>query len=534
MDVENRFPKMIFTDDGWMLSEKTKITYADIENYIVNSFAGLDGAYGWSIGDHEVYHYETKIGERFGTGYTEFNEELDSFVHKKTPGVVRNITNNVNTLTENYGGPLTVISKICREHDVPFYPRIRMNSHYPIDFEHVGHGNFRREHPEWLIGKPNENIPEGTLAYGIRTGKNYAVPEVCSYMVEIICETFERFEVDGIELDFCRHPAFFRLGEERSNAILITGLISQIQTRLRIRENEIKRKLKLAVRVPPTVKDAIRIGLDVDEWIQSGLVDIVTVGIGFVPFDTPADEFVKLAENQQCAIYGCLEATAYADPLVLRAAAHGWLNSGATGVYLYNFYTMSPHWHNQTYKELTNRRFLEKSDKKYVLGMSTEPGPDSTIGWTFHHASPRTQLPLKIEDESNKKPSKISIEISDDLGDSDVIENLDSVHLAIRLENLEQKDEITLNVNGKALGVMIPEQAVMEWAHVSVEDLFWIKYPAKLNSTVLSGKLLVFQNMKETVRKGINEIEFTVNRVNDSATPAIIVGVELKMLYRKQ
>jgi len=31
-----------------------------------------------------------------------------------------------------------------------------MNSHYPIDFEHVGHGNFRREHPNWLIGKPNE------------------------------------------------------------------------------------------------------------------------------------------------------------------------------------------------------------------------------------------------------------------------------------------------------------------------------------------------------------------------------------------
>ena len=224
MDVENRFPKMIFTDDGWMLSEKTKITYADIENYIVNSFAGLDGAYGWSIGDHEVYHYETKVGERFGTGYTEFNEELDSFVHKKTPGVVRNIINNVNTLTENYGGPLTVISKICREHDVPFYPRIRMNSHYPIDLEHVGHGNFRREHPNWLIGKPNENIQKGTLAYGIRTGKNYAVPEVRSYMLEIICETFERFEVSGIELDFCRHPAFFRLGEEQSNAKLITDL----------------------------------------------------------------------------------------------------------------------------------------------------------------------------------------------------------------------------------------------------------------------------------------------------------------------
>ena len=35
-----------------------------------------------------------------------------------------------------------------------------------------------------------------------------AFAEVRLYMEKIICETFERFDVDGVELDFMRHPGW--------------------------------------------------------------------------------------------------------------------------------------------------------------------------------------------------------------------------------------------------------------------------------------------------------------------------------------
>ena len=530
MSFKRKFPKMIFTDDAWMLSERNKITYADIENYLVDSFAGLDGAYWWSIGDHEVYHYETRIGERFGSGYEQFNENLESFVHKQTPGVVQNITNNLNSLIDEYGGPLNAISEICRNNQIPFYPRIRMNSHYPIDFDHVGHGEFRRQHPEWLIGKPGEEIPKDTLEYGIRTGKDYAVPEVRSYMLDIICETFEQFEVDGVELDFCRHPAFFRLGEEKANSKLITDLVHQVKTRLNKREKELGRSLNLAVRVPPTVKDSVRIGLDIDDWIRSDLVNIVSAGIGFIPFDTPVRDFVDQAKNRECAIYGCLEGSAYADPLVLRGAANWWLNNGATGIYLYNFFTMSAQWHHQTYSELTADIGLPTSDKKYVLGKSSQPGPGSTIGWAFYHASPMTQLPMNISHET----ADLMIEIADDLDDPEVKKQVDSAALGIWFENLETDTEVKLEINGVSTGEMYYKNSQNGWENITVESLWWIKYPANLNTNIQQGYLFLSGEIKHFLSNGVNRISLTLDKVGNHLTMASIVGVELKILYNKK
>ena len=157
-----KHPQMIFTDDAWLLSRSAPVvTYKDFEEYIVSNFAGKNGAFWWSVGDHEVWHYETEIGERFGDDYDMFDEKLPSFVHHGTPGVCDAIKRNLTSLIKECGGPLTAISKICKENNIPFFPRVRMNSHYPIDTDHVAYGNFRRNHPELLIGRPGEEIVEG-------------------------------------------------------------------------------------------------------------------------------------------------------------------------------------------------------------------------------------------------------------------------------------------------------------------------------------------------------------------------------------
>ena len=101
--------------------------------------------------------------------------------------------------------------------------------HYDIDINSPRYGRFRRERPDLLIGKPGEKFEVGTLEHGIRTGLNFAFREVREHMLDIISELIEDFDVDGIELDWFRHPAFFRVEEAYDNRHLATALIKKLK-----------------------------------------------------------------------------------------------------------------------------------------------------------------------------------------------------------------------------------------------------------------------------------------------------------------
>ena len=131
--------------------------------------------------------------------------------------------------------------------------------------------------------------------------------------------------------------------------------------------------------------DSRRIGLDVDEWIETGLVDIVVVGGGFISFETPVDEFVRAAASTPCLVYGCIEATRHSDRHFLRALALRWLTDGADGIYLYNFYTMSPEWNRQTAAEFSDLATLKKLDKCYEISGTMSFSP---------HRGPQRRLPF--------------------------------------------------------------------------------------------------------------------------------------------
>ena len=147
---------IIFTDDAWIMSEEPSITPEIIREKMIRPLEGIPASLWWAVGDHEVYHHETKIGEIVGDGYD--LSELSEFERRKAL--------NVRHLTETAGGPLTVISSLCREAGIEFLPRFRMNSHYAYyraalhgDLSLPGYGRYRQENPHLLIGRPGEEHP---------------------------------------------------------------------------------------------------------------------------------------------------------------------------------------------------------------------------------------------------------------------------------------------------------------------------------------------------------------------------------------
>jgi len=532
MNKDDAFPPVIFTDDGWIMAMEPPVTAQDLRDKIVGSYAGTGGALGWSIGDHEVYHCEVESGEQYGEAVEGLDGSTHSFVHSATPGAEQRIAQNLQALVASDGGPLTVLAADCRHRGIPFFPRVRMNSHYVVDPSHPGYGRFRRESPGLLIGGLGEQLPEGSLEWAIRTGKNFAFSEVRQYMETIICEAFERFDVDGVELDFMRHPGWFRIEEAQANAYLMTDLVRRVRTRLRRAEEERGRRLRLIVRVPPTLADSLRVGLDVDTWMLEGLVDIVVVGGGFIPYETPVDEFVDAAHGTGCLVYGCIEATRYIDDRHLRGLASRWYEDGADGVYLYNFYTMSPDWNEHIFAELADVSTMARRDKIHGTDSAGPVSPVEGHSGAFRYASPSTQLPVELQSGFDGEGPLIQVRVTDDVPAAQTEGVLAACTLAIRLPHLGVGERLDVSLNDEPLSWDTARVQAGGWTRLHVADLFWADYPTTTRLVEQDTTLVEFGVAGSSLLQGVNTVEIHLGA--GSGQSVVIEGLEITIAYRKR
>ena len=507
---------LIFTDDAWIMSEEPPVTPETIREKMIRPLEGMSAALWWSVGDHEVYHHETKIGEIMGDGY-----DLSDLEERS-----RWKAQNVRSLIETAEGPVTVLASLCREADIEFIPRVRMNSHYayfmPPYAESYSpeYGRFRQEHPDLLIGRPGEDIPKGTIDWDIRTGKDYAYPAVRDYTYSIITELFERFDVDGVEMDFNRHPAMFRREEAYQNRYLMTDLVSRVRKRMDAVGAERGRKLKLCVRVPPTLADSARIGLDVRTWIEDGLVDVVVAGVGWIPFEMPIAEFVEAARGSNTSVYGCVEALRpLIDDNALRAAAYRYWQAGVDGIYLYNYFTMSPQWIRRTLPQLADPKALDRADKRYEADHADRISYGGH-GGAFRNAVPAAQLPITLAQTTSDRGPVVCIQIADDLDRAATDSALGPCTLGLTIARVVPDDEFDILVNG----------TVLPWGTgraVSTETgPTWPTFARTVG--------LQYDVGSPPLRQGVNEVE--IRRKTDSTNgqePPMLTNVEITITYRE-
>ncbi len=213
----------------------------------------------------------------------------------------------------------------------------RMNDDHGNDFLRT---QFRVDHPDCQLSK-------GALDFG-----QEAVRE---YVFRLIEEAVQRYDCDGVELDFNRFPRFFQDGTTDERVAQMNSLVERIRQMVDEQGQRRGRRLVLAVRVPsnfgralPTPQTTRELGCDVVGWAQRGLVDFVTVS-----------EFLhekynlSLAEWKQAIpqvpVYGGIECTEgpaaaqYLPAAKYRLAALRLWDQGADGIYLFNFFTTREH-----------------------------------------------------------------------------------------------------------------------------------------------------------------------------------------------
>ncbi|MDX9981015.1 MAG: hypothetical protein RBU25_13400 [Lentisphaeria bacterium] len=156
----------------------------------------------------------------------------------------------------------------CREQGISPWLSMRMNDvHNADEPDNFMHSTFWRQHPElWRV--PNSQTGAWT-----NRALNYAHAEVREYQMAFVAELLERYDPDGLELDWMRFGHHLTPGREREEG----HLLDEFVRRARALTDEWSAKrghpIRLAVRVPAHPDAAAGLGMDGVAWAREGWVD---------------------------------------------------------------------------------------------------------------------------------------------------------------------------------------------------------------------------------------------------------------------
>ncbi len=150
----------------------------------------------------------------------------------------------------------------------------RMNDIHDLNAEtSVILTDFFHEHPEVRRVKYHPEFHFDNNDFSM----DYANPLVREYMLAFIEESLDRYDAHGVELDYTREIEVFANGLEYEGLDIMTQFIRDVYALCGKYGEKYGHKVKLAVRVAPGVEQNYEFGLDVMQWAQEGMIDLVTI-----------------------------------------------------------------------------------------------------------------------------------------------------------------------------------------------------------------------------------------------------------------
>jgi hypothetical protein len=319
--------------------------------------------------------------------------------------------------------PIRVIVDFGHKHGIEVFWDMRMNDTHDVGLD--GYGPYLRprlkiDHPEYLVGTAQKQP-----RYGTWSSVNYAIPEVRAIAYRFFEEVCQRFDVDGVELDFFRHPCFFKSVAEggrasRDELDQMTDLVRRIRWMTEREGLRRGRPILVAIRVPDSVEYCQGLGLDLETWLSEGLADIL---IGTCYFQcNPWEYLIELGHRHGVPVYPCLsESRVLGESRFSRQsiesyrarALRAWA-AGADGIYLFNYFDPR----GAVWRELGDPAALRKRDKLYFVTVRNgDPERYLASGRKHQHVpilTPSNPWPLPSDQSRD-----VVLKLDDDLAQAD-------------------------------------------------------------------------------------------------------------------
>ena len=241
---------------------------------------------------------------------------------------------------------LETIVRFCHENDMEAFWSMRMNdTHDASPSAAFLMTRWKRQHPDWLVGKPDGAYP---YACGRWSALDYGIPAVREQTYALLADVAARYDVDGLELDFFRHPVLFRqqlTGEPvtAEHRAMMTDLIRRIRTMADEVAEARGRPLLLAMRGFDSVGFSNALGIDLERWLGEGLIDLFAAG-DYFKFE-PWENLAALGRRYEVPVYagfasrritGGGRPEAASELKIWRGEALAAWRAGVAGIYTFN------------------------------------------------------------------------------------------------------------------------------------------------------------------------------------------------------
>jgi len=423
--------RLIFNTDGYGVFLNAE---GDINKWIENIFAPLADsqvdALFWCDGTGgNTANYDSEVLELTGARIGKVNAHL------------------VRWLEEGNDPPKVVVSE-ARKRGLDVFYSLRVNDIHDAFMPEL-FPTFKVEHPEWMIGEKAYS-----LQHQFPTSLDFTIPEVRQLKLRVIEEIFDKYDFDGLELDFMRAEMYFRPYHEYRYRFVLTDFLRTVRQSLDQRAEERGRRIELAARVDENLAACKLNGFDVATWIREGLIDILVMGSGPIEVDVPA--FKELAQGTPVRIYpsmyGYPTYSGRYNPIpsgLARGMAANFWRQGADGIHLFNWYSHHPANAYQVtlMKELGDPQILATKDKIFAADVAYTNLPDGDYPHNWLFAS----LPIALcELQSSNSWALIPVEVADDLSGANAAK-VRSVQLVVQVENLMEGNVVKCALNGQEL-----------------------------------------------------------------------------------
>jgi hypothetical protein len=382
----------------------------------------------WSSG-FSMFTHATKIGQ--------------VFTSKANP---RNPGNTVGGFSRNVTGeliakgldPLRVMVDWAHQHNREFFWSFRMND------THDGGGawyspyvfpDLKKQHPEWLLGSAKRRPKRGRW-----TAVDFGREEIRDLAFQFVQEVCQNYDVDGIQFDFQRHYTYFKgpawgrdaSDEERSQ---MTSLVRRVRQMTEAQGLKRGRPILVSIRVPDSVGYCRAMGLDVERWMQEGLVDMMAVSCYFRL--NPWEVSVALGHKYGVPVYPCLSETRMRDPEAKRVRASdaayrgramaAWA-AGADGIYLFNLFEPT----RPIFKQMGSPATMKTMDKVYTTGARGVRDAELWLVGGLRFLNRKVVSPESPLVVQPGKTSELTMDIGDDMKVLEREGNLPNVQLRLR------------------------------------------------------------------------------------------------------
>lgn len=245
--------------------------------------------------------------------------------------------------------PWGIFIRRCRERGVEAWVSVRMNdAHDRINEEFMADEYaYRAKWRDHAIGE----------RYGYYWKcLDYAHTEVRERMLGYLSEMLDRYDMDGLELDFMREIWCFDYLENPDCSAIMTDFIRTVRSLVCASEEKRGHPITLSVRLPAEIDQCRIWGFDVEAWDKEHLVDHITV----TPRWSSSDDGMPIAQwvsrfpsvRISAGVETLLrfddlhraedDSCVHLDADTVNGLAAVYMSQGAESINLYNYFTLPP------------------------------------------------------------------------------------------------------------------------------------------------------------------------------------------------